>query len=56
MPQVATLNGQPAAVFIDEGAVVAALVLDILDGKIVAVRAVTNPDKLERLSRAFATR
>jgi RNA polymerase sigma-70 factor (ECF subfamily) len=54
-PQLATLNGQPAAVFIDEGAVVTALVLDILDGKIVAVRAVTNPDKLERLTEAFAT-
>jgi RNA polymerase sigma-70 factor (ECF subfamily) len=54
-PQLATLNGQPAAVFIDGGTVVSALVLDILDGKIVAVRAVTNPDKLERLTDAFAT-
>jgi RNA polymerase sigma-70 factor (ECF subfamily) len=52
-PQLATLNGQPAAVFIDQGAVVAALVLDILGGKIVAVRAVTNPDKLHRLTDAF---
>ena len=30
--------------------VVAALVLDIMDGSIVGVRAVTNPDKLARLS------
>jgi RNA polymerase sigma-70 factor (ECF subfamily) len=52
-PQLATLNGQPAAVFIDQEAVVAALVLDILGGKIVAVRAVTNPDKLHRLTDAF---
>jgi hypothetical protein len=29
---------------------VAALVLDIIDGSIVGVRAVTNPDKLERLT------
>jgi RNA polymerase sigma-70 factor (ECF subfamily) len=50
MPQEVTLNGQPAAVFVQEGMVTAALVLDILDGTIVAVRAVTNPEKLERLS------
>jgi RNA polymerase sigma-70 factor (ECF subfamily) len=54
VPQVVTLNGQPAAVFIDGDSVVGALVLDILDGKIVAVRAVTNPDKLQRLTDAFA--
>ncbi len=55
MPQLATLNGQPAAVFIDDGEVVGALVLDILGGKIVAVRSVTNPDKLQRLTSALAT-
>jgi hypothetical protein len=31
--------------------VVAAVILDIREGKIVGVRTVTNPDKLERLSR-----
>jgi RNA polymerase sigma-70 factor, ECF subfamily len=50
VPQSTVLNGQPATVFLDEGVVVAALVLDIMDGSIVGVRAVTNPDKLERLS------
>ncbi len=50
MPRETTLNGQPAAVFIEDGRVEAALVLDILEGKIVGVRAVTNPEKLARLS------
>lgn len=50
VPQATVLNGQPATVFVDDGVVVAALVLDILDGSIVGVRTVTNPDKLERLS------
>jgi RNA polymerase sigma-70 factor, ECF subfamily len=50
VPQSTVLNGQPATVFVDGGVVVAALVLDIMDGSIVAVRAVTNPDKLERLT------
>jgi RNA polymerase sigma-70 factor, ECF subfamily len=50
VPQATVLNGQPATVFVDEGVVVAALVLDILGGSIVGVRTVTNPDKLERLS------
>jgi RNA polymerase sigma-70 factor (ECF subfamily) len=49
-PHAIVLNGQPATVLVDEGAVVAALVLDILDGAVVGVRAVTNPDKLVRLS------
>jgi RNA polymerase sigma-70 factor (ECF subfamily) len=49
-PHAVILNGQPATVFIESDAVVAALVLDIMGGLIVGVRAVTNPDKLERLS------
>jgi RNA polymerase sigma-70 factor (ECF subfamily) len=49
-PRAVVLNGQPATVFVEEEAVVTALVLDIMDGLIVGVRAVTNPDKLERLS------
>jgi RNA polymerase sigma-70 factor, ECF subfamily len=52
MPQHATLNGQPAALFVEDGSVTAVLVLDILDGTIVAIRSVTNPEKLERLSDA----
>jgi RNA polymerase sigma-70 factor (ECF subfamily) len=56
VPRNVVLNGQPAAVFLDAGQVVTALVLDILGGKIVAVRAVTNPDKLTGLTAAFAPR
>jgi RNA polymerase sigma-70 factor (ECF subfamily) len=50
LPQAVVLNGQPATVFVDQGAVVAALVLDISDGRIVGVRVVSNPEKLGRLS------
>jgi hypothetical protein len=50
VPQAAVLNGQPSSVFVDGGTVVAALVLDIMEGKIVGVRVVSNPDKLKRLS------
>jgi RNA polymerase sigma-70 factor, ECF subfamily len=50
VPQATVLNGQPATVFVQGDTVMAALVLDIMDGTIVGVRAVTNPDKLERLS------
>ena len=49
-PHTTVLNGQPAAVLVDGGTVVGAIVLDIMDGSIVAVRVVRNPDKLERLS------
>jgi RNA polymerase sigma-70 factor (ECF subfamily) len=49
-PRILILNGQPAAVLLDRGAVVAALVLDIIEGRIVGIRAVLNPDKLERLA------
>ena len=49
-PRAVILNGQPATVFVENDAVLAALVLDIMDGLIVGVRAVTNPDKLQRLS------
>jgi RNA polymerase sigma-70 factor, ECF subfamily len=50
VPRATVLNGQPATVFVDGDSVVATLVLDILDGSIVGVRSVTNPDKLARLS------
>ena len=50
VPQSTVLNGQPATVFVQGGVIVAALVLDIMDGSIVGVRVVTNPDKLQRLS------
>jgi RNA polymerase sigma-70 factor, ECF subfamily len=50
VPRATVLNGQPATVFVDGDTVVATLVLDIMDGSIVGVRSVTNPDKLARLS------
>ena len=49
-PRATVLNGQPATVFVGGHVVVAALVLDILDGLIVGVRYISNPDKLARLS------
>jgi RNA polymerase sigma-70 factor (ECF subfamily) len=49
-PRPAVLNGQPATVFVEDGIVLSALVLDILEGRIVGIRVVSNPDKLARLS------
>jgi RNA polymerase sigma-70 factor (ECF subfamily) len=51
VPQEVTLNGQPAVVFVEDSRVGAALILDISEGRIVAVRTVSNPEKLDRLSR-----
>jgi hypothetical protein len=51
VPQEVTLNGQPALVFVEDARVQAALILDISERKIVAVRTVSNPDKLARLNR-----
>jgi RNA polymerase sigma-70 factor (ECF subfamily) len=50
-PREVTLNGQPAMIVVDEDRVVATLALDILDGKVIGVRSVTNPHKLEHLGR-----
>ena len=44
------LNGQPGAIIRDrDGKVLATLALDILDGRIQAIRAMLNPDKLGHL-------
>ncbi|MER8157719.1 RNA polymerase sigma-70 factor [Streptomyces sp. NPDC094472] len=44
------VNGQPGAVFRErDGKVLQALVLDVLDGQIQAIRTVINPDKLGHL-------
>ena len=56
VPEAAILNGQPATVFVEGDTVVSAMVLDIMDGKIVAVRVVSNPDKLERLGAVLGSR
>ena len=52
--EATVLNGQPATVLVDGGVVVSAIVLDIMEGMIVGVRVVTNPDKLEHLSAQLA--
>ncbi|MEU0692466.1 RNA polymerase sigma-70 factor [Streptomyces niveus] len=44
------VNGQPGAVFRDrDGKVLLVLALDVLDGRVQAIRSVTNPDKLGHL-------
>jgi RNA polymerase sigma-70 factor, ECF subfamily len=53
VPQRVILNGQPASVFMDGDTVTSAMVLDIMDGLIVAIRVVSNPDKLERVGAAL---
>jgi RNA polymerase sigma-70 factor, ECF subfamily len=49
MPHEVILNGQPAVVFVAGDRVVSTVSLDILDGKVVGVRSVTNPEKLVHL-------
>jgi RNA polymerase sigma-70 factor (ECF subfamily) len=44
-----SLNGQPGLVFEMDGQVTIALTLDVLGDRVVAVRVVTNPDKLVAL-------
>jgi RNA polymerase sigma-70 factor (ECF subfamily) len=48
--RVAEINGQPGAVFFDaESRAVLVIALDIASGQIVAVRTITNPEKLRHL-------
>ena len=48
--QPETLNGQPGAIIRDrDGLVGGALALEVLDGRIRAIRSVVNPDKLRHL-------
>jgi RNA polymerase sigma-70 factor (ECF subfamily) len=53
VPRQVTLNGQPGTVLVDHGVVVASLVLDIRDRKVVGVRVMSNPDKLRLLNSAL---
>jgi RNA polymerase sigma-70 factor (ECF subfamily) len=46
----ATVNGQPGYIIVVDAAVTAALSLEIISGRIVGVRAVTNPEKLAHLT------
>jgi RNA polymerase sigma-70 factor (ECF subfamily) len=48
----AGINGQPGVVFFDAGArAVAVIALDIADGQVIAVRSISNPDKLRHLDQ-----
>ncbi len=48
----AEVNGQPGALFLDhDGRVVLVVSLDIADGQVQTIRAITNPDKLRHLAR-----
>jgi RNA polymerase sigma-70 factor (ECF subfamily) len=49
--RLAEINGQPGALFLDaEDVAIAAVSLDIVDGQVQTMHAVSNPEKLEHLS------
>jgi RNA polymerase sigma-70 factor (ECF subfamily) len=50
------LNGRPGVVFEEQGRVTIALSLDVAGERVVAVRVVTNPDKLVALQPAYRPR
>jgi RNA polymerase sigma-70 factor, ECF subfamily len=53
--RLAEINGQPGAIFLDpDGVPVGAVSLDIADGQVQKLHAVSNPEKLEHL-RAMVT-
>ncbi|MCI0776828.1 MAG: RNA polymerase sigma-70 factor [Chloroflexi bacterium] len=47
--RLAQINGQPGVVTYDGGKPYSVATFDVLDGKICGIRAVNNPDKLQRL-------
>jgi RNA polymerase sigma-70 factor, ECF subfamily len=51
----ATVNGQPGTVVTDGGVAIMTIAYDVLDGRIVGVRVVANPDKLAALPRQAPT-
>jgi RNA polymerase sigma-70 factor (ECF subfamily) len=56
----AWVNGQPGVLVRDaDGSLIAVIVLDVLDGQVLAIRTVANPEKLRHLgpiSRAWHQR
>jgi RNA polymerase sigma-70 factor (ECF subfamily) len=45
------VNGQPGAVaYLPGGPVVSAMILDVVDGKVISIHAVVNPDKLQHVT------
>jgi RNA polymerase sigma-70 factor (ECF subfamily) len=47
--EVGPLNGQPGLLFREDGRLVAAWSLELSEGAVLAIRGITNPDKLARL-------
>jgi RNA polymerase sigma-70 factor (ECF subfamily) len=47
--RLVAVNGQPGGVFGRNGRIEYALALDVLDGQIIGVRVIANPDKLQHL-------
>lgn len=54
-PQVAEVNGEPALILRGDGEVRLVLAIGVDDGRISAIRAIRNPDKLQELSRTLHT-
>jgi RNA polymerase sigma-70 factor (ECF subfamily) len=51
------VNGQPGAMVLDPGGrVIAAMSLDVADGRVQAIRSVVNPDKLAHLGEVADVR
>lgn len=48
--RAATINGRPGFLFVDNGAVVSTLSFDIVDGLVVGLASVLNPEKLQGLT------
>jgi RNA polymerase sigma-70 factor (ECF subfamily) len=47
--RLVAVNGQPGGIFGHDGRIEYAMALDVLDGQIVGVRVIANPDKLQHL-------
>ena len=46
------VNGQPGALIREHGAVTGAMTIDVVEGRVAAIRSVVNPDKLRHLQEA----
>ncbi len=47
--EFAEVNGQPGALIRQDGAVAGVMTIDVVDGRVAAIRSVVNPDKLRHL-------
>jgi len=48
--ELAEINGEPGALILGDGQIIAAGTLTVVGGRIVAIQIVTNPEKLDALS------